>query len=103
IGANHRSFGVRIAHALEAGQLTLGLLLNIRRHAGLGDLLPVLGRDRSFVLPQLLADRVHLTTEEVLALLFLGAGLDIVLDAFPNAPFGKTLALELQRKTQSFG
>src|SRR6185436_21055689 len=28
---------------------------------------------------------------------------DIVLDAFPNAPFGKTLALELQRKTQSFG
>ena len=69
-------------------------------HAGLGDLLAVLLGDRAVVLAELLADRVHLLAQEVLALLLLRAGLDVVADALAHVQLGQPLLLELQRSVR---
>jgi hypothetical protein len=50
VGADHRALARLLAHALEPPELTLGLLAHLVRHAGLGDLLPVLLDDRAVVL-----------------------------------------------------
>ena len=62
------------------------------RHAGVGDLLAVLVGDRRLVLAELLADRVHLPAQEVLALLLLRAGLDVLADALAHLQLGEPLA-----------
>ena len=70
-------------------------------HAGVGDLLAVLLGDRRLVLAELLADGVHLLAQEVVALLLLGAGLDVLADALAHLQLGQPLALELQRQRQA--
>ena len=100
IGANHRRFGVRVAHALESRQLTLGLLLHGLRHAGGGDLLPIFLGDRTLVLAEFFTNRVHLAPQEILALLFLRTRLHVVADALADAQFGEPLLLEAQRQRQ---
>ena len=70
--------GRGVAHRLEPLQLALGLRTDLVRHACLVDLRAVLLEHRAFVLAELLADRVHLLAQEVLALLLLRAGLDVV-------------------------
>ena len=79
--ADDRRLGGLVAHALEAGELALGLLENVLGHVGLGDLRSVLLDHRRLVLAELLADRLHLAAQDVLALLLLDAGLDVLLDA----------------------
>src|SRR5205823_14735725 len=81
VGASHRGLAAGVAHALQAAQLALGLLADLVRHVGVLDLLAVLVDDRAVVLAQLLADRLHLLAQEVLALLGLGAGLHVVANA----------------------
>ena len=93
-------FGVRVAHPLEARQLAFGLLPHRLRHAGGGDLLAVFLGHRAFVLAELLADRVHLPAQEVLALLLLRAGLHVVADALAHLQLGQPLLLQLQRQRQ---
>ena len=100
IGADHGGLGVRIAHPLETGQLALGLLPHRVRHAGVGNLLPVFVGDRAVVFAELLADRVHLPAQEVLALLLLRAVLDVVADALAHLQLGEPIALQLQRQRQ---
>src|SRR5207247_537870 len=78
----------------------LRLLLDGLRHAGLGDLLPVLVGDGPLVLAQLLADRVQLAAEEVVALLLLRAGLDVLADALAHLELGQSLALEAERERE---
>ncbi len=46
------------------------------------------------VLAELLADRLHLLAQEVLALLLLGARLDVVADAHADLQLGEPLALQ---------
>ena len=75
-------------------ELALGLLAHGVGHAGLGDLRAVLVDDRAVVLAELLADRLHLLAQEVLALLLLRAGLDVVADAAAHLQLGEPLALE---------
>ena len=53
------------------------------------------------VLAQLLADRLHLLAQEVLALLLLGAGLDVVADALAHLQLGEPLALQLAAASSS--
>ena len=75
-------------------ELALGLLAHGLRHAGLLDLRAVLLDDGALVLAELLADRLHLLAQEVLALLLLGARLDVVADALAHLHLGEPLALE---------
>ena len=100
IGPDHRRLGVRIAHPLEPGQLALGLLPHRVGHAGVRNLLAVLVDDRAVVLAELLANRVHLPAQEVLALLLLRAVLDVVVDALAHLQLGQPLPLELQRQLE---
>ena len=100
IGADHRRLGVRLAHPLETIQLALGLLTHRVGHAGVRDLLPVLVGDRAVAFAELLADRVHLPAQEVLALLLLRAVFDVVANALAHLQLGEPLALELQRQRQ---
>ena len=81
----------------------LGLLAHGLGHPGLLDLLAVLVDDRGVVLAELLADRVHLLAQEVLALLLLGAGLDVVADALADLQLGEPLALERERELEPLG
>ena len=60
----------------------------------------VLLGDRAVVLAELLANRVHLPAQEILALLFLRAGLDVVANALADAQLGEPVLLEPQRQRQ---
>ena len=92
-----------LAHALEAAELALGLLAHVVGHAGLLDLRAVLVDDRAVVLAELAADRLHLLAQEVLALLLVGAVLDVVADALAHLQLGQALALERQRQLEALG
>ena len=103
IRTDHRGLAALLAGALEAAQLALGLLAHGLRHAGLLDLGPVLVDDRALVLAELALDRVHLLAQEVLALLLLGAGLDVLADAAADLELGEPVALELEGERQALG
>ena len=96
VGADHRRLRALVAHPLEPRGLALGLLADLLRHAGLGDLRAVVLGDGRVVLAELLADRLHLLAQDVLALLLGGALLDVVADAAPDLQLGEALALELE-------
>ena len=103
VGADHRRLAARLAHPLEPAELALGLLADCVRHLRLLDLLRVLLDDRGVVLAELLADRLHLLAQQVLALLLLGAGLDVVADPAADLELGQPLALELERELEPLG
>ena len=103
VGADHRGLAALLAHALEATELLLGLLAHVVGHVGLFDLRAVLLDDVLVVLAQLLADRLHLLAQEVLALLGLGAGLDVVADPRADLQLGEALALEGQGLLEAGG
>ena len=100
IGPDHRRFGVGVAHPLESRQLTLGLLLHRLGHPGRRNLLPIFLGNRRLVLAELLANRVHLPAQEILALLFLRARLHVVANALADAQLRQPLLLEAQRQRQ---
>ena len=102
VGPDHGRFGVRVAHPLESRQLALGLLLHRLGHRGGRNLRPIFLGNRALVLAELLADGVHLPPQEILALLFLRAGLHVVADALPDAQLGEPLLLKLQGQLQPF-
>src|SRR5262249_18944123 len=101
VGADHRGLGALVAHALEPAQLALRLLAHGVGHARLGDLGAVLVGDRGLVLAQLLADGVHLLAQEVVALLLLGTGFDVLADALADLELGQTIALEAERQAEA--
>ena len=103
VAADHRALGRLLALALEPAQLLLGLLGDRLRHLGLGDLALVLLDQAGLVLAELLADRLHLFAQEVLALLLLGAGLDVVADPAADLELGQPLALQLDRDAEAGG
>ena len=103
VAADHRRLARLLAHPLEPAQLLLGLLSDVVGHAGVGDLRAVLLDDGRVVVAELLADRVHLSAQEVLALLLLGAGLHVVADALAHLQLGEPLALELDRQLEPLG
>src|SRR5206468_8911446 len=70
-------------------------------HLRLGDLRAVVLARGLVILAELLADRLHLATEDVLALLLLRAGLDVLADAPANLQLGEPLALELHRQLET--
>src|SRR5437667_4865713 len=96
VGADHRGLAALVAHALQPAGLALGLLANLVREVRLGDLLAVVLRDRALVLAQLLADRFELLSQDVLALLLLGALLDVLADPVADLQLGQALALKRQ-------
>ncbi len=100
VAADHRGLRRLLALALEPAQLLLGLIGDRLRHPRLGDLALVLLDQVVLVLAQLLADRLHLLAQEVLALLLLGAGLDVVADLAAHLQLGQPLALQLDRDLQ---
>ena len=61
----------------------------------------VLLDDGRLVLAELLADRVELPAQDVLALLLLDAGLDVLLDAPAHLHQREPLALELERELEA--
>ena len=98
--ADDRRLRRLVAHPLEPGELALGLLEHVLGHLGLGDLRPVLLDDGALVLAELLADRVELAAEDVLALLLLDAGLDVLLDSPPHLHERQSLALQLESELE---
>src|SRR6201985_3650316 len=92
-----------LALALEAPELLRGLLLDRLRHAGLGDLGAVLLDDVGGVLAQLALDGLHLLAQEVLALLLVRAGLDVLADLAAQLELGQALALELDGQLEPLG
>ena len=103
VGADHRGLARLLAHALEAPELLDGLLVHLLGHAGLFDLGAVLLGDRAGVLAQLALDRLHLLAQEVLALLLVGARLDVVADLAAQLQLGEPLALDLDRELDALG
>ncbi len=71
VGAHHRGFAGLAGHALEPGKLLVGLLLDLRRHAGLGDRLAQVAELRPALvgLAELLLDGLELFAEQIFALL----------------------------------
>ncbi len=59
--------------------------------------------DRAVVLAELLADRLHLLAQEVLALLLLRARLHVVADPLAHLQLGEPLALEANRQLEPLG
>ena len=55
------------------------------------------------VLAQLALDRLHLLAQEVLALLLVGAGLDVLADAPADLQLGQAVALDADRERQALG
>ena len=100
IRADHGRLGVRVAHPLETVQLALGLLPHRVGHARARNLLAVFVGDGAVVLAELLANGVHLTPQEVLALLLLRAVFDVVVDALAHLQLRQPLALKLQRQLE---
>ena len=96
--ADHRRLGRGVALALEPGELAIGLLAHRLGQIGLGELAAVLVDDRGVVLAELLPDRLHLSPQDVLALLLRGALLDVVADAAAHLHLGEPLALQLDRE-----
>src|SRR5205085_1684530 len=81
VGADPAVLRRLLGGALQPAELTLRLLAHVLRHAGFRDLLAVLLDDVLFgVLAELLADRLHLLTEEELALVLLHAFRDVAPD-----------------------
>ncbi len=103
VGADHAGLARLLAHALEARELLEGLLLDLVGHVGVLDLGAVLVGDRGVVLAELLADGLHLLAQEVLALLLLGALLDVLADALAHLQLGEALALELDGQLEALG
>ena len=81
-------------------QLALGLLPHRVGHARVRNLLTVFVRDGAVVLAKLLANGVHLTAQEILALLLLRAVFDVVVDALAHLQLGQPLALKLERQLE---
>ena len=75
--------------------------MHLLGHAGVLDLGAVLVRDRGVVVAELLADRVHLLAQEVLALLLLSAVLHVLADALAHLQLGQALALELDGQLEA--
>ncbi len=92
VGPDHRGLA-RLAHPLQSAELSLGLIAHLVRHPRFVDLAPIVVDDRALVLAELLADRLELLAQEVLALLLLGARLDVVADPPSDLELGQTLAL----------
>ena len=103
VGADHARLARLLAHPLQARELLQRLLLDVLGHVGVLDLGAVLLGDRGVVLAQLLADRVHLLAQEVLALLLLGALLDVLADALAHLQLGEALALQLDGQLEALG
>ena len=103
VGADHARLARLLAHALQARELLQSLLVDGLGHLGLLDLRAVLVGDRGVVLAELLADRVHLLAQEVLALLLLGALLDVLADALADLQLGQALALEPDGQLEALG
>ncbi len=103
VGADHRGLAALLAHALEAVELALGLLANGLGHARFLDLGAVLVDHRSVVVAELLADRLHLLAQEVVALLLLGARLDVVADAHAHLQLGQPVALHRESELEAVG
>jgi hypothetical protein len=103
VGADHRGLARLLAHPLQAAELLERLLFDFLGHLGGLDLGAVLVGDRALVLAELLADRLHLLAQEVLALLLLGALLDVLADALAHLQLGQRLALQLDRQLQAVG
>jgi hypothetical protein len=102
VGPDHLALAA-LARALEPPELALGLLAHLVGHAGLVDLRAVLVDERRVVLAELLADRLHLLAQEVVALLLLGARLDVVADLAAHLQPHEPLALHAQRLLQALG
>ncbi len=62
---------------------------------------PVLLDDGGVVLAELLPDRIHLTPQDVLALLLRSALLDVVADAAPDLHLCEAFTLELDRQREA--
>ncbi len=82
VGPDPAVFGRLLGHALQAAELAFGLLLGALGHAGLFDLLAVLGDDALALvgLAELLLDGLELLAKDVLALVLLHALGDLAPD-----------------------
>ena len=96
VGTDHRRLAALVAHPLQPPDLALGLLANLVGEVCLGDLRAVVLRDRALVLAQLLANRLELAAQDVLALLALRAVLDVLADPLTDLQLGQALTLKPQ-------
>ncbi len=101
VGADHRRLAGLVADPLEARSLALGLLPDAVRHRRLGDLLPIVVGGRAVVFAELLADRLELLAQDVLALLLRSAVLDVVADPAAYLQFGEPFTLERDGELQT--
>jgi hypothetical protein len=81
-------------------ELALGLLAHGLRGFGLVEPAPVLVHDRAVVLAELLANRLELAAEDVLALLLRRALFHVLADPPPHLHLGEALALEARRQLE---
>ena len=103
VGPDHRRLAGLLAGALQAGELALGLLAHVVGHAGLGDLRAVVVAPGTVTvgLAQLLADRLQLATQHVLALGLGRAGLHVLAQRLAHLQLGEPLALQANGQLQA--
>ena len=82
-------------------KLALGLLADVLGHARFLDLGAVLVDHRCVVVAELLADRLHLLAQEVVALLLFGARLDVVADAHAHLQLGQPVPLHRESELEA--
>ena len=100
VGTDHRRLAALVAHPLQAADLALGLLANLVGEVRLGNLAAVVLRDRALVFAQLLANRLQLASQDVLALLALSALLDVLTDSMTDLQLGQSLALKSEGESE---
>src|SRR5258708_15141938 len=101
VRADHRGLARGVAHRLEAAQLTVCLGADGVRHPRLFDLPAVLVDDRALVLAELLPDRLHLLAQDVVALLLLDVGVDVLANAATHLQLGQALTLQCEREVET--
>ena len=101
IVSNPAGLGVLLAGPLEAVELALDFFTNGFGHAGVLDLLAILGGDVAVRFAELFLDRFHLLAEEELALPLLHALLHLVADLVLERSVGQDLARPLDELLQT--
>ncbi len=101
VRADHRRLTRGVAHRLEPPQLAVGLRADGLGHSGLFDLRAVLVDDGALVLAELLANRLHLLAQDVLALLLLDVGVDVLANAAAHLQLGQALTLQGEREVET--
>ncbi len=102
-GAHPAVLGALLGHALQPVDLAADGVVDLLRQFGVGELRPVLAHHVVSALAKLVADRLHLLAEEVLALALLDAPGGVLADLGAQLELGQRLVHPAEHLVESIG